>query len=94
MWQFINGELWLGKEATSNVDLTPLYLVISPSFLTQFHCHGRLSDFRIYDYNMSAEEIQEMYFLGANPEIPGTIQIKSTGSTSLSFEVEGDPNVD
>lgn len=29
----------------------------------------------IYDYNMSAYEIQEMYSLGANPEIPGTIQI-------------------
>lgn len=26
MWQFINGELWLGKEATSNVDPHPSIL--------------------------------------------------------------------
>ena len=56
-----------------------------------------MSDFRVYDYAMSAAEVQETYSVGANGvtlEIPGKIQVSSRGSTSISVLVEGDPNVD
>lgn len=58
---------------------------------------GKMSDFRIYNYALDRFMISEMHSNGANyeepPEIPGTVALKSKGSTNLSVVVNGDRSV-
>lgn len=100
VWRYINGEL-TDSDTTAGPKLDPndlFYVGVNAKFKNSnnYHFHGRLSDLRVYNSTLYLEEINSLYLLGPNsePEIPGTIQMKWAGSTSLSLEVEGDPNVD
>lgn len=97
MSQYFDG---IQVSSSSNISLIlkplPLYLGQNPKYVN-LQLNGKMSDYRVYDFGMGLQEINEIYSLGANPapvEIPATIQMSSRGSTSISFLVEGDPNVD
>lgn len=98
MSQYFDGNLVNSLNASFSNAPLPLYLGMNEAYKGLYNLDGRMSDFRVYDYALSAAEVQKTYSVGANVvaavEIPGTMQVSSRGSTSISILVEGDPNVD
>ena len=95
--QYFNGELVNYRNLSFRNETYPLYLGMNQQYTGKYNLNGRLSDFRVYDYGLSPADVQEIYSVGANKvreEIPGTIQVSSRGSKTISILVEGDPNED
>lgn len=92
---YVDGKRVQNKKKTVNTQNTNIY--VGKKSTGGYGFKGRLSDFRVYNHSMTQEQIEALFKLDSKrlpaKEIPGKIHLRSSGSTTLSCFVEGDPAV-
>lgn len=94
MSQYIDGVRTGTADLSNFSDSETFYLGHSPMF-TNEKFRGKMSDFRIYHGALTPNEISNLYTARPHAalelELSGKLKVKHTGSTSLSVEVDGNP---